>query len=181
MLTYEQAKELYAKYGKLEFPYIEHYFNCTLGSYNDKGLIPKESLVKTIGVEYYPNYNVPYESIISTLNNYNIKPKSLKLYFIVNEDLNMSAGKISTQVAHCTTEFVLENHYTSEFDYWYNEGKTQTKIILKGSQKLLEELSKDNIHIRDNGLTEIEAGSLTCVCLGLHEKLEGKLKRLRLL
>ena len=105
----------------------------------------------------------------------------LKLYFIVNIDIPMSSAKISTQVAHCCTEFVLSNHATAEFDLWYNEGKTQTKIILKGSQKLLEELSKDSIHIRDNGLTEIEVGFLICVCFGLHEKLEGKLKRLRLL
>ena len=181
MLTYEQAKELYAKYGKLEFPYTEHYFNCTLGAYNDKGLIPKENLVKTIGVEYYPNYKMSYDLIIHMLEDKGIKPRSFKLYFVINEELNMSQGKIAGQTAHCCTEFVLNNHLKAEFEHWYNEGKTQTKIILKGSQKLLEELSKDNIHIRDNGLTEIEAGSLTCVCLGLHEKLEGKCKRLRLL
>ena len=181
MLSYKEAKDIYVKYGILDIEYEEHYFNCTLGSYNDKGLIPKENLVKTIGVEYYPNYKTPYESIINMLNNKGVEPKKLKLYFIINEELNMSQGKIAGQTAHACTEFVLNNHMTAEFDLWYNEGKTQTKIILKGSQKLLEELSKDNIHIRDNGLTEIEAGSLTCICLGLHEKLEGKLKRLRLL
>lgn len=105
----------------------------------------------------------------------------MKLYFIVNYELNMSAGKIATQVSHCTTRFVLENHHTQEFKDWYNNGKTQTKIVLKGSQKLLEELEPHYISIRDNGLTEIEKGSLTCVCLVVHEKLEGGLRRLRLL
>lgn len=106
----------------------------------------------------------------------------MKLYFIINEDLNMSAGKIATQVSHCTIQFVLQNQNTKEFADWYNEGKTQTKIVLKGSQKLLEELEQQGyIFMRDNGLTEIDAGSLTCVCLGIHDKLEGKLKRLRLL
>lgn len=105
----------------------------------------------------------------------------MKLYFIVNYELNMSAGKIATQVSHCTTRFVLENHHTQEFKDWYNNGKTQTKIVLKGSQKLLEELEPRYISIRDNGLTEVEKGSLTCVCLGVHEKLEGGLRRLRLL
>lgn len=181
MLSYQEAREIYAKYGILDLEYDEHHFNCTLGSYNDKGLIPKEHLVKTIGVEYYPNYKMSYDLIIHMLEDKGIKPRNFKLYFVINEELNMSQGKIATQVAHCCTEFVLSNHATAEFDLWYNEGKTQTKIMLKGSQKLLEELSKDSIHIRDNGLTEIEAGSLTCVCLGLHEKLEGKLKRLRLL
>ena len=105
----------------------------------------------------------------------------MKLYFIINQELNMSAGKIATQVSHCTTQFVLENHHTQEFKDWYNNGKTQTKIVLGGSQRLLEELESHYISIRDNGLTEIDKGSLTCVCLGLHEKLEGGLKRLRLL
>ena len=106
----------------------------------------------------------------------------MKLYFIINQELNMSAGKIATQVSHCTTRFVLENHHTQEFKDWYNKGRSQTKIVLAGSQKLLEELEiKGHISIRDNGLTEIVNGSLTCVCLGLHEKLEGGLKRLRLL
>ena len=106
----------------------------------------------------------------------------MKLYFIVNYELNMSVGKIATQVSHCTTRFVLENHHTQEFKDWYNKGRSQTKIVLGGSQKLLEELElKGHISIRDNGLTEIVNGSLTCVCLGLHEKLEGGLKRLRLL
>lgn len=106
----------------------------------------------------------------------------MKLYFVINEDLNMSAGKIATQVSHCTIQFVLENQHTQEFKDWYDNGKTQTKIVLKGNQKLLEELEhQGHIFIRDNGLTEIDAGSLTCVCLGLHDKLEGKLRRLRLL
>ena len=106
----------------------------------------------------------------------------MKLYFIINQELNMSAGKIATQVSHCTTRFVLENHHTQEFKDWYNNGKAQTKIVLKGCQRLLEELEiKGHISIRDNGLTEIDKGSLTCICLGLHEGLKGKLKRLRLL
>ena len=109
-----------------------------------------------------------------------------KLYFIVNSDIEISSGKLAGQVSHATTTFVLNNHYSDEFNTWYNNGLTQTKIILKGSQKLLEELEQEGyICIRDNGLTELPPNTLTCCCLGLGDKeyFEGKIKgfkRLRL-
>jgi len=93
-----------------------------------------------------------------------------KLYFLVNKDIPMSSAKISTQVSHCTVEFTLKNQHTEDFKKWYNDGKTQTKVILGVNQKTLEKFENEYISIRDNGLTEIQAGTLTCVCLGLLEQ-----------
>lgn len=45
---------------------------------------------------------------------------------------------------------------------------------------MLERLEVDYISIRDNGLTEIQQNTLTCVCLGLLEKDDKLIKRLQL-
>ena len=107
----------------------------------------------------------------------------MKLYFVINSDLNLSTGKACGQIAHLMCNYCLANHKNKDFIEWYGNGSSQTKIILKSNTKTIEELAKSYPYIRDNGLTEIEPNTLTCVCLGLHEDLsyDKKLKRLQLL
>jgi len=110
-------------------------------------------------------------------------------YFIVNQELNMSPGKISAQVAHVATIVVFENLYNCQnanehvkFMEWYKNN--QKKIILRCKQKDLEKLIAQGFYyIRDNGLTEIAKGSLTCVSLGIMLRNEAQkyVKRLQLL
>lgn len=119
-------------------------------------------------------------------------------YYIVNSELNMSTGKIAGQIAHVATMIavdaiknpytdIFETDYTEEylrFHEWYKQGKGQKKIILRAKQCKLEELvSLGFYHIRDNGLTEIEMDSLTCVGLGVmtREEAQPYIKRLQLL
>ena len=114
---------------------------------------------------------------------------SLVQYYIVNQDLNMSKGKISAQVAHVATIIAFENLYNCKnankhvkFMEWYKND--QKKIILRGKQKDLEKLIEQGFYfIRDNGLTEIANGSLTCVSLGVMKRSEAQkyVKRLQLL
>ena len=114
---------------------------------------------------------------------------SLVQYFIVNQELNMSKGKIAAQVAHVATIVVFEILYDCEninehlkFMKWYRND--QKKIILRGKEKDLEKLVEEGFYfIRDNGLTEIAHGSLTCVSLGVMWKSEAQkyIKRLQLL
>ena len=113
----------------------------------------------------------------------------LILYFIVNQELNMSKGKIAVQVAHVATIIAYDNLYNCQNGYehvnfikWYNSD--QKKIVLRGKQKDLEKLVEQGFYyIRDNGLTEVAHGSLTCVSLGVMRKSEAQkyVKRLQLL
>jgi len=113
----------------------------------------------------------------------------LILYFIVNQELNMSKGKIAVQVAHVATIIAFENLYNCKnanehikFMEWYKND--QKKIVLRGKQKDLEKLVEQGFYyIRDNGLTEVAHGSLTCVSLGVMRKSEAQkyVKRLQLL
>lgn len=105
-------------------------------------------------------------------------------YFVVNKDLNMSSGKIAAQVAHVATIITL--HMVKEadmfFEKWFNTD--QKKIILRGKQKDLEKLVELGFdYIKDNGLTEIPANSLTCVGFPPRPKseLQKFVKRLQLL
>jgi len=114
---------------------------------------------------------------------------SLVQYFIVNQELNMSKGKIAAQVAHVATIIAFENLYNCKnvnehikFMKWYNSD--QKKIVLRGKQKDLEKLVEQGFYfIRDNGLTEIPENSLTTVGLGVMWKSEAQkyIKRLQLL
>jgi PTH2 family peptidyl-tRNA hydrolase len=85
-------------------------------------------------------------------------------YFVVNKDVEMSKGKMAVQVAHVATIIALKYINTGDFKEWY-EGN-QKKIVLQGNKKdLLKLIVKGFDFIRDNGLTEIEKDTLTCVGL----------------
>lgn len=94
-------------------------------------------------------------------------------YFVINSDLNMKAGKVAAQVAHAATissiNMVSKKNcqFPDYFDYfveWYQSG--MSKIILKGTEVELQKLKENGFYsIRDRGLTEVPAGSLTVVSL----------------
>jgi PTH2 family peptidyl-tRNA hydrolase len=99
----------------------------------------------------------------------------MKMYILVNKDIEMTIGKTAGQVGHAITNYLL-NSFASGDKYeeiilWHNKGKSQTKIILKAKQSILEELEKEGYNVvRDNGLTELAPNTLTAVCLGIGEK-----------
>lgn len=93
-------------------------------------------------------------------------------YILVNKDLGMSVGKIAGQVAHAQA-MIDELHYRDndepkeykeQYQQWYHN-ESQKKIVLRAKEKtLLKAVSAlGGIPVRDNGLTEIEKGSLTVV------------------
>jgi PTH2 family peptidyl-tRNA hydrolase len=110
-------------------------------------------------------------------------------YIIVNKDLNMSAGKIATQVGHVCTICAYEEWFCNasdtdefqKFNEWFFGD--QKKIILGASQSVLEKLELQFYGIRDKGYTEIPENSLTAVSLGIMTKEEARpyIKRLQLL
>lgn len=93
-------------------------------------------------------------------------------YYIINDDLKMSKGKIAAQVSHVAM-LLADRH-----------GVLGRAIILKGSQSLLENLIRgypDEVeYIFDAGLTEVPKGSLTCVGFMKNEGLSPFVVDLRL-
>lgn len=102
-------------------------------------------------------------------------------YYIVNKELNMSAGKLAAQVAHVATIIATMKRFNDTFHMWYQGN--QKKIILKGSEKELNKLIEQGFYyIRDIGLTEIPENSLTVVGLPPMKRSEAQkyVKRLQL-
>lgn len=103
-------------------------------------------------------------------------------YYVVNKEVEMSKGKVAAQVAHVATIIALANKDSYEFNKWYFN--SQKKIILQGKEKDLLKLIEQGFHyIKDNGLTELPKGTLTCVGLPPMKKEYAKqyVKRMRLL
>lgn len=98
-------------------------------------------------------------------------------YIIINKELGMGVGKVAGQVAHVQTiidnkiKYIAGLKELNEKDLsvlgWYEDwflNGSQTKIILRAKEKdLLKAIEMGAFPIRDNGLTEIPAGSLTVV------------------
>lgn len=94
-------------------------------------------------------------------------------YYVVNQELNMSPGKLAAQIAHAATWMALDlaspvsskfPEYHDYFKQWFREG--MKKVVLRGRQSDLEQLIQhDFYHIQDSGLTEVPRGALTVVGL----------------
>lgn len=133
-------------------------------------------------VEFYNNLIAENERKL----NESMEKDELVQYFIVNSELNMSAGKIAAQVAHVATsiasnlswredyrdvratgisqdeDYIKHEAACDKFDMWLEN--SQPKIILRGKQKDMEKLIEQGwYYIRDNGRTEIPADSLTVI------------------
>ncbi|MCD6575724.1 MAG: peptidyl-tRNA hydrolase [Nanoarchaeota archaeon] len=98
----------------------------------------------------------------------------MKQAIVVRKDLNISVGKIATQVAHASLSAALiaKNKKRTWFKKWYDEG--QKKIVLKVNdldslkkiKKKADSLGIPNQLIRDAGLTEVPPGTITALGLG---------------
>lgn len=109
--------------------------------------------------------------------------KEKAMYVLVNEDIKISKGKLAGQVGHAVCTYIYRTFikgYNGQQIYITKEQQSfldnymevQKKIILKCSQDKLEELEEEGkyIVIRDNGLTQLEPNTLTCICVGIYEK-----------
>ena len=94
------------------------------------------------------------------------------MYIIVNSDLKMGKGKIAAQVGHIVMHIMealvkvdISTNIYERYCLW--RGNSYPKIILKGTLNQLYDI-KDNYYgtifvQRDEGRTQIEDGSLTCI------------------
>ena len=113
---------------------------------------------------------------------------SLKQVILVRKDLKLPKGKLSTQVAHASTESALisDKDIVSE---WRSEGMKKVVLKVKDLKELrmYQQLAKDEnlvaAMITDAGKTVVAPGTATCVGIGPddEEKIDtvtGKLKML---
>jgi len=110
---------------------------------------------------------------IKRIEEESVKNNEIVQYYIINTDLNMSAGKIAVSATHIAILTALEIPKNwaerTELCYveWINNG--MKKIVLKANTKTIEKLLNkfpyDFYSVRDNGLTEVPKGSITAIGL----------------
>ena len=97
-----------------------------------------------------------------------------KLVVVVRTDLGISKGKMAVQVAHAAVNCALKSRKSdsSNFNKWFDEG--QKKVVVKGQnestlrdlQQHAREVGLVSSLVTDAGLTEVPAGTVTCLGIG---------------
>jgi PTH2 family peptidyl-tRNA hydrolase len=111
---------------------------------------------------------------------------SYKQVILVRKDLKMSAGKLSSQVAHGSTEAAFKSD-DQKVKAWMKDGMKKVVLKVSGESELLkfkEDAEKNGLVcalIRDAGKTQIKPGTATCLAIGPDkeekiDKVTGKLK-----
>ena len=118
----------------------------------------------------------------------------------INQDLNMSPGKIGAHTAHAVFDFfneIIEDGLSYQDSYggcdWDRQFELMkdfkcngdTIVVLKAHEKdLLKWEEEGYVAVRDRGYTEVKPDSITAVNLGIYDKDQGIpkfIQRLRLL
>jgi PTH2 family peptidyl-tRNA hydrolase len=114
--------------------------------------------------------------------------EKFKQVILLRTDLKIGKGKIATQVAHASIgAFKLVDEEIAKS--WEKEGSKKVVLKVKDDKELLEiykKVKKEKIPfflVKDAGLTQIKAGTITALGIGPVEeervdKITGKLKLL---
>lgn len=107
---------------------------------------------------------------------------------VFRSDLRMSRGKTAAQAGHAAVSAAEEarRHRKKWLDEWLSEGQRKIAVKVRSEKEISElefaakELGLPNALIVDRGLTEIPAGTVTCLGIGPApvekvDKLTGKL------
>lgn len=95
----------------------------------------------------------------------------MKMYILVNKDIEISKGKLAGQVSHSVASYMYsklkEGKDLDKLTEYMEDN--QTKVILRATQNQLIKLedSQEYWVVRDLGKTELEPNTLTCICLGV--------------
>ena len=97
-----------------------------------------------------------------------------KQVIVFRSDLKLSKGKASAQAGHAAVSAAEEarNHRKEWFEGWLREGQCKIAVKVKNEKELVKlegeakELGLPNALIVDRGLTEIPAGTVTCLGIG---------------
>lgn len=104
----------------------------------------------------------------------NVKLEDLKMYIIVDKDLEISKSKLAGQVGHASMRYLYSKIISNNMGKIDKYMEKEKKIILRGTLNQLLKLEQDNDEnnlgyavIRDRGITELEPNTLTCICVGI--------------
>ncbi|MCX6820823.1 MAG: peptidyl-tRNA hydrolase Pth2 [Candidatus Aenigmarchaeota archaeon] len=106
---------------------------------------------------------------------------SYKQAIIVRKDLGLGAGKTAAQVAHASVG-AMKKAGERAADEWESEGSKKVVLKVDGIAELMELKKKAGERklpvflVRDAGLTQVEAGTVTCLGIGPAE--EGRIDEL---
>ena len=99
------------------------------------------------------------------------KDNELIQYYVINNSIGMSYGKITAQIAHASMMAALQYQHEPIFIQW--KDICMKKIMLQANtQKLLSLQNCGFITIQDAGFNEIEPNSLTVVILPIKTRFE---------
>ncbi|MBM3309841.1 MAG: peptidyl-tRNA hydrolase [Candidatus Altiarchaeales archaeon] len=93
----------------------------------------------------------------------------LKQVIVVRSDLKLGKGKMAAQVAHASVTAADKSSWKKD---WISEGQKKTVVKCSGEKELVELLKQANnaklpsALIEDAGLTQIPAGTKTCLGIG---------------
>jgi peptidyl-tRNA hydrolase, PTH2 family len=102
------------------------------------------------------------------------KREEYKQVIVVRKDLGMGTGKLAAQVAHAAVMAVeiTKMRNINWFNSWFNAGQAKVVVKVQTLQEL-HELRKhaESLHltvaeVQDRGLTQIPAGTITCIGIG---------------
>lgn len=99
----------------------------------------------------------------------------LIMYVVVNQDLEMSSGKVAAQVGHAVFDYVerlvSEDELPIKYLITLFKENGDTICVLKAPEKQLRKLVEEGyVGVIDRGYTEIPHDSLTAVNLGLYDR-----------
>jgi peptidyl-tRNA hydrolase, PTH2 family len=97
-----------------------------------------------------------------------------KQVIVVRKDLGMGTGKLAAQVAHAAVMAVeiTKIRNVNWFNSWFKAGQAKVVVKVQTLGELLEiRKHAESLHltvaeIQDSGLTQIPAGTVTCIGIG---------------
>lgn len=95
----------------------------------------------------------------------------MKQVIVIRKDLKLSKGKLAVQVGHAAVETVLRSD-KEKVNTWKKDGMKKVVLKVENEQELFryQELAKEvglvAVLITDAGLTEVAAGTITCLGIG---------------
>lgn len=108
--------------------------------------------------------------------------KDLALYILVNKDIEITKGKLPSQIGHAILRYITstkgkEDKHLEE--YLNLDDNKRIIVALRCPSSRLEALEKEGYPVqRDLGLTELPPNTLTTVCYGVLDRNEYRDDRL---
>lgn len=151
--------------------FLEEHVNLALNVCNNQEEAV-DLIIKMLENEDF--YNVMKQNANAKKYGDDLSLKQYKMTIVVRKDLNMSIGKIASQVGHGVLDAYKEalRKYPKYVEIWENSGSKKVVLgvnslsdIIKLKEKALSQEIPFSV-ISDAGRTEVEPGSITVIAVG---------------